>query len=404
MRKRTTALILGVIGLASMLAQACGRGGEPAEVYIKLSEPKGPIASATILVDYSQSGAKPLMKGGEVSCGAIVPNLSADFSDDGEGHLTIRARASMGFSPPVNLAVCRMIPDSASVTGDAIAAKLRITVQEGTDMAGAPLSAQRLAQTTGGGRDSRQEEPSGRGYQPPEGEAPEQGAKGAAPGGQAAGQAPQAAPGQAQTGGGSAGAGAPGSQAGGYGRPAGAPVPGGSSSAKGGLGVPAPGEGAAPSGAVDPGERRFGGGDNAAKDDGSEKGDVNDDSDADRAARTFQVTVGVTNSAGSLGALQFDIIHGGASGGFAGAAGAARCQSLIAGALATFNDKGHGTLSGALIHLEGIPTPGPVASCTFKSREPVSPADFSIRVVDAADSEGNKPGQDPQMAVVSVTE
>lgn len=130
--------------------------------------------------------------------------------------------------------------------------------------------------------------------------------------------------------------------------------------------------------------------------------DTNEDSDADRAARSYEIVIGVTNGVGVLGALQFDVTHHG-SGGFAGAGGSAGCRSLVQAALATFNDKGHGTLTGALVDLDGIPTPGAVASCTFKSREAVNPSDFSIRVTDATNPEVGKLAQNPQMAVLSLT-
>jgi hypothetical protein len=138
--------------------------------------------------------------------------------------------------------------------------------------------------------------------------------------------------------------------------------------------------------------------------DGGDSGraDANEDSDTDRAARAYAVTVSVTNAAGPLGALQFDIVHRGGSGGFAGAAASARCSAQLPAALATFNDRGNGTVSGALVDLNGIDTPGAVATCTFKSRDSVSPGDFSVQVVDAAGVEGEKPAQDPRMSVTDV--
>jgi hypothetical protein len=133
------------------------------------------------------------------------------------------------------------------------------------------------------------------------------------------------------------------------------------------------------------------------------KADANEDSDTDRAAVAYSVTVGVTNHPGVLGALQFDIIFRGDAGGFAGAAGSAKCFSEIPAALSTFNDKGKGTLSGALIDLEGIQTPGAIATCTFKSRSAVGPSDFSVTVVDASPPDtGKSLPEFPQMAVIDL--
>jgi hypothetical protein len=129
--------------------------------------------------------------------------------------------------------------------------------------------------------------------------------------------------------------------------------------------------------------------------------DSDENDPPDVAAVAYAVTVGVTNDVGLLGAIQFDIAYGGDSGGFAGAAGSARCFSEVAAALSSFNDKGSGVLSGALIDLDGIPTPGPIATCTFRSRDSVRPTDFSVTVVDASPPATDMPL--PEFPVMAVT-
>jgi len=125
-------------------------------------------------------------------------------------------------------------------------------------------------------------------------------------------------------------------------------------------------------------------------------------SDAEPTYR-FDVYIAVANDAGPLGALQFDIVFLGNDGGWFGAGGSTRCSSLGGGSeLSTFNDKGGGLLSGAIVDLEGIETPGEVARCTFGMDMPVLPEYFAVDVVDFADVEGNPPPEDPIMEVARI--
>ena len=390
--KFSRALIV-LVAFGAPLLTACGRKGEPAEVTISLRDPQSAIASATILVDYSQAGAKPLQTGGELSCATIVPNVTADFSDDGQGHLTIHARAPQGLSSPVDLAICRMIPEAAGTTPASIASKLRISMLEGTDKAGASIGTQRVARGGETRREQRDEAATKSHDRETRGEerlAQGEGTAGGTPGGgEAAPPAADSGHTAAEAGKAASTPGDPSTVAPGAKTRANSLMPGseqGSASRDSGI---------APGGAFQSGAQ------NQAADGGGGSGESNEDADTDRAARSYEIVVGVTNDAGKLGALQFDIIHSG-SGGFAGAAGSARCSTQVPAALATFNDKGRGTLSGALIDLDGIPTPGPVASCTFRSREAVTTADFSVRVVDSAATEGGPPERSPQMAIVSM--
>jgi hypothetical protein len=388
--------IPALLAAAALSSFGCGKKSEPAEVVIALSEAAAPLSSATVLVDYSQASATLVKTGGEPACAAILPNMTAHFSDDGQGRMTIQANAPQGISAPVDLAVCRMVPDAPGIDGREIASRLRISLVAGADRAGAALDEKKLARA-GGKRDGAdaghaEDSPSAHGEGDTGGVAGERAARG---------HDAAAVPGQP----GGAGAGPAEERL--------AAVPQQPNAAMQGGAPPAPA--AQPKSLVPPssanragapsGDSGGDGSDDGGDDTGDDnqdpgEADANDDSDTDRSARSFAVTVGVNNAAGRLGALQFDIsFRGSGRGGFAGAAGSARCQTEIPAALATFNDKGNGTLSGALVDLDGIETPGAVATCTFKSRENVSAGDFSIRVVDAADVEGGAPVHAPQMGV-----
>jgi len=123
----------------------------------------------------------------------------------------------------------------------------------------------------------------------------------------------------------------------------------------------------------------------------------NDPTDTDPDVRSFDVTVLVTDAVGLLGALQFNLVHLGDDGGFAGAGHTAACHALIPSALASFNDTGHGLVRAGIIDINGFPTPGAVTTCLFRSREPVGANDFSVELVDATDPELN--AKRPRLAV-----
>ncbi len=98
------------------------------------------MTRATVSVDYSGSGTTFLASTAGPACAALPPGLSAQFADDGAGHLTIALQSTTGFSGPLDLAVCKMAPHTAGLTPAAIAAKLRVTLAAGTDVNGAELT------------------------------------------------------------------------------------------------------------------------------------------------------------------------------------------------------------------------------------------------------------------------
>ncbi len=129
-----------------------------------------------------------------------------------------------------------------------------------------------------------------------------------------------------------------------------------------------------------------------------------DDPTTSGVAVTYSVTLGVTTASGDLGALQFDVRYRGSEGGWLGAGSGAVCSPTIPVDLATFNDRGEGVLSGAVVDLEGISTPGAVCTCGFKTREAIRPGRFSIQVIDAAGTDNGAASPDPfpRMTVVEI--
>jgi hypothetical protein len=116
---------------------------------------------------------------------------------------------------------------------------------------------------------------------------------------------------------------------------------------------------------------------------GSERKDA-----AENPALPYAVTVSVTTTSGSLGALQFDVIHLGDSGNFVGKADSVDCSPQVEAALATGNNRRAGRLVFALVDVGGFETPSPIVTCTFKTRESLDPNSFDVYVVTATDTNG----------------
>ena len=105
------------------------------------------------------------------------------------------------------------------------------------------------------------------------------------------------------------------------------------------------------------------------------------------------LVVAVVNPVGRLGALQFNI-HGDSDG-----YGGIHCSSQIPHALMSFNDLGDGTLTVAMIDLEGFATPGPVVSCSFTTNGFARVTDFQLTLVDAADTATQTLVEQPILAI-----
>lgn len=97
------------------------------------------------------------------------------------------------------------------------------------------------------------------------------------------------------------------------------------------------------------------------------------------------VTAGVTESVGTLGALQFDLVHTGESGAWEGQLADVACTWLVSGGVTACNGRDGGKeVSCALAAVGGFSTPSPIISCTFNGPSGTSPGDFRVNVVDAS--------------------
>ncbi len=357
----------------------CKSGVEPVEAVISLNATTESLKTATIVVDYSQSGAAPLSSAGHPACTSILPHVDTEFSDDGQGTLTIEAKSVQTFSGPLEVAACRMVPDVAGVAGATIAARLRVSLVGGSTPGGARLEPQRLAAARGAYR------------------APTPSAAGSA---RAATATPRPAAG---------GSPAAANQARPSARPATAPTPAnansmrierdGSSGERAGSGSqrPSVNNPARASGSSDTGSgaNTFGGSSSGAAAAGNASDAAvappprgNDPSDNQPVAE-YIVQIGVASESGPLGALQFDVDHTGSSGGWQGSAGGVNCNFDTPAGLAVCNDKGGGRLSCALVDMSGFDTPAAIVTCVFKTSEGLDAADFSLSVQDAADVESH---------------
>jgi hypothetical protein len=380
---RTAALtFFPAILTAGILAGCGGCGGNkttPVEVVISLDKTATALKSANITVDYSQSGATPLMSDGVPACISILPNVHCAFADDGAGTLTISAKAQTSFSAPVDLAVCRMVPDSAEVGAAQIASRLKVGLAGAIAKDGKVLDQKRLASTRGAGRKS-----------------PRGGSSGADGTAAGSGRDP-VKPGAADN------------------KVAADSDPAAEKSAVSGMKVDrddlaarearrqaereASADRASENDAVRAARERAEAqaeADRAALEDDAaledEDEDTNDPEDSQPVA-SYDVVLTVTSDSGPVSALQFDVNHLGSSGGWQGAGSKANCRQLASVNMNTCNDKGRGRITCAMVDLGGFPTPTDILSCVFKSADEVGIGDFSVQVIDASD---------PDMGVIQV--
>ncbi len=369
MHKLIVGSAVSVLALGA-LAAGCGGDSGASSVEVKISVPgvAAAIHNATIVVDYARSGAKPQLSGGKPACTSILPHVSCSFSDDGSGKLTIEASAAQGFSTPVDLAVCRMIPGSAGVDGTAIGGKIHVSVadargstgeeiekQQGTKVASVPSRREATSPGdtgSGGGAGAEGSEGEGAG-------AVAEGGTGAVPGapaGQgmvvtredlAARDRKRAADEQAARA---------------AERPVIAPSQGGT--------------------AADPGAE----GDGAMDDEGNESEDSeeNDPEEFAADATEYAIRFDLAATQGPVGALQVEIDYRGGSGAWLGAKGGVACRWMVAASLHACNDKGRSSLACAVVDSTGFTGPTPLMECSFKSKNAVSAGDFRVDVVDSS--------------------
>ena len=122
MRPGTPTILPAVVMLVALAA--CGGGKEAVEVVIPLE--RNIERQATIIVDYSQAKARPLLAGGEPACASILPHVKARFMDDGNGKLTISIISKQSLTAPLDVVVCRMTTDRPQTSSSDVAAALAI--------------------------------------------------------------------------------------------------------------------------------------------------------------------------------------------------------------------------------------------------------------------------------------
>jgi hypothetical protein len=364
--------------LAVLVAGGCQSSDEDAlSVVITLPELKLPPATkATLLVDYSGTGARLLSEGGGPACAFLLPGVEGEFSDDRQGTLTIHASGPRATRGPAEIAACRMKAGEEATAAE-LASKLSVRVQAAEDAAGKPIDLTVAAVKAGagsgpGGAGSRMSEDDidkaqanavkaaetiTRAAREAEAANPAGGAAGANGAGGASGFAGMGGPGA----GGPAGGGAPSSAA----RPA---APANIARAPG---VPVP---VAPPPVVD----------NSAMPGGDRDPGYDDSPADDEAAPAYSLDFFV-DTPGRFGALQLEVNHLGNGGGFIGRGDKVDCVPLVEAIVAS-NYLGERETKIGLISLQGINTPAAVMRCGFRTRESLSSGSFLVEVTDASDT------------------
>jgi len=426
--RNTTALLL----LCASSLLSCAGSPDPIDVTLRFDQPLHSLSAAVFTVNYLTSGAEPLSPGGVPACFALHPGMTAGFSDDGNGKLTVRVSSTTPFSTPLDLAACRMLPLSDGIDHRAVAHGLRVAVHSATSSDGRALEHSELARGDKGNRRmARTESPRGQADKDaatspsPTGLSSNAGsASSPAAGYRRESNTSQASGSSAKGAAASSGAYASNARVGGAGnntadntdnarrqatrdwqREAEADrrsaeeqrhITGGGNFADGGNDYP----GQDDQGQNDDGQAN----DNQPPDDGQDDDPTPPPADP----VTYELRLAVTTSGVALGALQFELRHLGASGGFVGLGGSVKCNGSISGAMATFNNVGNGKIKGAIIDIDGFPVPSEVATCSFRTREDLFPGSFDMTVMEATDADLGGNGQSldpfPGMAVVDVRE
>ncbi|MEO2138426.1 MAG: hypothetical protein ABGY28_13310 [bacterium] len=431
--RNTTALLLCASSLLS-----CAGSPDPIDVTLSFDQPLHSLSAAVFTVNYLTSGAKPLSPGGVPACFALHPGMTAGFSDDGNGKLTVRVSSTTPFSTPLDLAACRMLPLSDGIDHRAVAHGLRVAVHSATSSDGRALEHSELARGDKGNRRMASGDsprgPAGKGAATsprPTGLSSSAGsASSPAAGSRRESNASQASASSATRAAASSSAAASDSSVGGN---AGNNTANNTDSARrqatrdwqheaeadrlraeeqrlntGGRNF-AGGDNSYP-GQNDPEQNDPGPNDDGQANDNQPPDDAQDDDPAPPPADpvTYELRLAVTTSGVALGALQFELRHLGASGGFVGRGGSVECNGSISGAMATFNNVGNGKIKGAIIDIDGFPVPSEIATCSFRTSEDLLPGSFDMTVIEATDADLGGNGQSldpfPGMAVVDVRE
>ncbi|MFP6627159.1 MAG: hypothetical protein VCA74_08920 [Deltaproteobacteria bacterium] len=369
MRPGTPTILPAVVMLVTLAA--CGGGKEAVEVVIPLE--RNIERQATIIVDYSQAKARPLLAGGEPACASILPHVKARFTDDGSGKLTIAIFSKQPLTAPLDVVVCRMTTDSRQTSSSDVAAALAIA----TASDGGRLSRKK---STAASESPSRNKPA----------RPDKPTKHIEPAGPAGGD-PSLLPSVRQV-----------------------PAPDQRREQDKDSTVTLKSGQSPPPGKTQATRQQPGPAAKSSSDgrDGTQLAPTLQQSDPqpgtvqspqatptpDRAQESqvhaYSVTIGVISNSGILGALQLEILHTGSSGNFVGKGESVDCSPLVNAAMVLGNNQRGGRLSYALVDLNGFSTPTSVVSCTFKTSEALFPSSFDVRVVDATDPDGSPVGID----------
>ncbi|MFN2378084.1 MAG: hypothetical protein ABR538_16255 [Candidatus Binatia bacterium] len=380
--------------LAASLALAGCQGDEEAlSVVVGLPEQNvAGVAKATVLVDYSGSGARILTEGGGPACAFILPGVDGDFSDDGQGTLTIHTSGPRALRGPADIAACRMKAGDPEATAEDVRATLSVKVSAAEDSAGKAIDlASRTAKPRAAGGGAAAEKNA---------ETAQAEAVKAAVAAAAAAPPRPPAPDDAVAAGGPAGGGM---------RPGAAPgvIPGPQASAP----KPIPPRPVAGPGNLvrNPAAPGMGGPGNGQ---GNDPGvtprnddrdpDYDDSPSDDERAPAYNLEIWATGDAPRFGALQFEIRHLGSSGGFVGRGDKVDCVSLVE-AITAANYKGQGQVTVGFISVAGVRLNIPIMRCGFRTREGLSPASFDVKVTDASDTNSKPLDPEPNVVISSVT-
>lgn len=410
---RSTAALL----LCASSILSCVGSPDPIDVTLRVDQPLHSLSAAVFTVNYLNSGAEPLSSGGVPACFALHPGMTAGFSDDGNGTLTVKVASTAPFSTPLDLAACRMLPLSDDIDHRAVAHGLRVAVNSATSSDGSTLEHSELGRGDKGNRRMARADSGTRRQATPRGAPADSATKPTAD----SPRHDRAASTATGTTGTSAATGRPDS-----GNKPGTDNYTGSAARRQAARdwqreAEADRRRAEEQGRI-PADDRLSGrgndfpgqnpGQNTEQDNANQPVDETPD-DGDSPAPTaptitYELRLAVNTSGTSLGALQFELRHLGSSGGFVGRGGSVECSGSISGAMATFNNVGNGKVKGAIIDIDGFPIPTEVATCSFRTSEDLSAASFNMTVIEATDADLSGTGQSldpfPGMAVVDVRE
>ncbi|MFP6599314.1 MAG: hypothetical protein VB852_02610 [Deltaproteobacteria bacterium] len=362
---------------------ACQSSPEPVDVVIPLPA-SVPAGSFVVIVDYSAAGASPKMDAGRPLCASILPReKKVRVTDDGQGRLRVSVTTPEALVAPLQIAACQMLPDAVASSGEDIGAALRVRLASSGTVTGKShrnLPGTAAAPERVQAHDRQLED-----------EAPQVRPPGAPAARQAEGMTDPAKATHPWPDGGDSSPGPPDNVEGDRSVPA---SPAGQRSAPA-SGTPeyradkaAQDRGLPPSATGQTSVRPGATSSERPGATSSERPSASASSGtAEDTVRPWDVTMGVTSGSGPVAALQFDVVYQGPSGSFVGRSQSVDCRVLVDVALSTGNNQRQGRLAYALIDLTGFDVPADVITCTFKTRDPLSTDSFTIKVVDATDSD-----------------